>query len=289
MNQIIKTTAKLMKSKEALIAEQIKETAETFGLSGEELKHLKRAYFFSSISNGLVPDAFKDDYRSIYIMSINADSMNCPLIEVLQGGYFVHGRWGWYTEFKIKRVLQLGIFKGMEYETGGKDEGVWVRAVGTRPDGEKVYGTTVSLKMAKEEGWTKNPKYRTMPAYMLKKRAASFLINEVAPHIFGQTAASVEERETVVPEPKPTLSLGEAVFEINDSQDIEIKYEDVEEEDTDEEKQRMEVFLRVENKILEKKKTGMVDAVIVNTIGFELDDIEKQPIAVLMQIMKDLG
>jgi len=60
-------------------------------------------------------------------------------------------------------------------------------------------------------------------------------------------------------------------------------------EETDEEKQRMEVFFRVEKKIAEKKAAGMVDAVIVNTIGVELADIERQSIKTLMQIMKDLG
>jgi recombination protein RecT len=73
------------------------------------------------------------------------------------------------------------------------------------------------------------------------------------------------------------------------SKPMQVSQKEIIYEDSDEEKQRMEVFDRVEKKIAEKKAAGMVDAVIVNTIGFELADIEKQPIERLLRIMKDLG
>lgn len=73
------------------------------------------------------------------------------------------------------------------------------------------------------------------------------------------------------------------------SKPMQISQKEIVYEDSDEEKQRMEVFYRVEKKIAEKKAEGKVDAVIVNIIGFELADIEKQPIETLMRIMKDLG
>lgn len=186
----------------AAIAEEINLTGEIYGLADHEMKHLRKAYFFANISNGLVPDAFKGDVRSIYIMSMNAETMGITLPEVLQGGYFVQGRWGWYAEFKIKRALAVGFYTSIDYEVGNDDPGkpaqtLWVRAIGTRPDGSKIVGTTVSLKMAAEEGWTRNPKYKTMPVYMLKKRASSFLINETCPHIFGQSALSTDEAEDI--------------------------------------------------------------------------------------------
>lgn len=192
MSAIVKTSKKDL----AAIATEIKETADLYGITGNEIVHLKRAYFFGNISNGLVPDIYKGDVASLFVMSQLADEMQCPLIEVLKGGYMVNGRHGWYTEFKIKRVLSLGILSKLDYEVTGQDiDSLRVRAVGTRPDGTTVFGTPVSMKMARDEKWTRNEKYKTMPLYMLKKRAASFLINEVAPHIFGQSAVSVEELE----------------------------------------------------------------------------------------------
>lgn len=177
------------------ISEAIRMHSEIFDLSGDEIRHLKRAFFYSEINNGLVPDAFKGDYRAIFIMSQLAERMRCDLIEVLQGGYFVHGRFGWYAEFLIKRALQLGIFTAIDYEQAGEiGKGTYtVRAVGTRPDGSKAYGTAVSQAMAAGEGWLRNPKYKTMPALMLKKRAATFLIRECAPHIMGGGAISTSD------------------------------------------------------------------------------------------------
>src|SRR6478735_2056477 len=191
MNAIVKTS-----SKNALIAAEIKETAELYGIRDDEIVHLKRAYFFGTISSGLVPDIYKGDVASLFAMSVLADQMQCSLIEVLNGGYMVHGRHGWYTEFKIKRVQALGILKDLDYEVSGDTvDALKVRSYAFRADGTKVLGTPVSMAMAKAEGWTRNSKYKTMPLYMLKKRAASFLINEVAPHVFGKSSTSVEELE----------------------------------------------------------------------------------------------
>lgn len=182
------------------MAEVIRLEAETFGLSEGEIVHLKRAYWFAEVQNGLIPDAFKGDIRAIFIMSQIADRMKAGLDEVLQGGYFVHGRFGWYAEFLIKRVLVLGIFTAIDYETAGDPSKgtLTIRAIGTRPDGTKAHGTAVSQAMAKAEGWTRNPKYASMPALMLKKRAATFLIRECAPHITGgyQTGEELEDVKT---------------------------------------------------------------------------------------------
>lgn len=169
------------------ISEAIRLHAEIFDLSEHETRHLKKAYFYSEIGNGLVPDCFKGDYRAIFVMSQLAERMGIDLIEALQGAFFVHGRFGWYAEFLIRRTLQLGIFSAVDYEIAGdiKAGTLTVRAIGTRPDGTKAIGTAVSLAMAKAEGWTRNAKYGSMPALMLKKRAATFLIRECAPHILG--------------------------------------------------------------------------------------------------------
>lgn len=200
------------------IAEQIKLVCETFGLSEAEEKHMRKAFMFCTIQNGLVPDAFKGDYRSIYIMSIKAERMNISLAEALQGGYFVHGRHAWYAEFMVSRVLELKVFKSIDYEEGGtlRDEttpgsvlndDLWCRAVGTRPDGTVVKGPIVDMAMAHKEGWTqkKGTKWGTMPAYMLQKRAATFLIRNTAAHVFGgssETVDEVEEREGTAQNPQ---------------------------------------------------------------------------------------
>lgn len=212
-----------MKNEMLEVAENIKLMCDTYCMTESEKSHLCRAYFLGNVNTGLVPDAFKGKIYDIYVMSVKAEKMKIPLIDCLQGGYFVHGRFGWYAQFMIDRAISSGFFTSINYATGGSlAEGTaWVRAVG-RHDGEDFEGTTVSLQMAKDEGWTKNAKYKTMPILMLKKRAASFLIREVCPHIFGETTtaeeledlASVGKNKTLGESSKEDSKIMEALFQV---------------------------------------------------------------------------
>ena len=51
------------------------------------------------------------------------------------------------------------------------------------------------MAMAKAEGWTKNPKYKTMGAYMLRLRSSVLLIRTTCPEVLlgMQTADEVED------------------------------------------------------------------------------------------------
>lgn len=258
------------------IAEEIRLTAEVFGMDEREVKHLQRAYLLSTSASGLVPDAFRGDYRAIYIMSQLADGMGIPLIECLQGGYIVYGKWAWSAEFMIKRVLAIGIFTAMDYESGGdmKDGTAWMRAIGTRPDGSKATGSTVSLAMARAEGWydKKGSKWNTMPAVMLRKRAATFLIRECAPHAFGgNTLEEDEARDAHAPQ---TVAPGQQVIEAGAGNAVPVMTQILQEQQqSTEEHQRQEVLQRVEKKILDKYKTGDDILALEQEIGMSLETI----------------
>jgi len=307
MNQIVKAAAKsLAKNSDQDIAKQIEETAMIFDISGDELRHLKRAYMFSTISSGLIPDVFKGDYRSIFIMSMKAERMGIPLAEVLQGGYFVHGRWGWYAEFMISRVLEKGIFTAIDYDIGGKLEDLtaFAIAIGTRPDGTKAIGSKVTLKMAKDQGWIEKAgsKWKDMPGLMLKKRAATFLIKETAAHAFGGSADTEEDLENVTPKGAVNKPANETLKYISKqaqapaTEEAPVVVEDEREaveifddEPIDElERQRMDVFNSVQNKIKARMDAGAVDAEIENTIGFKLHEVEAQSMKTLLEIAKSL-
>ena len=61
--------------------------------------------------------------------------------------------------------------------------------------GEKVE-VNASIAMAKAEGWTSNPKYKSMPVQMLSYRAALMLIRRYVPEcLLGVPAVDVEARE----------------------------------------------------------------------------------------------
>jgi hypothetical protein len=235
---------------------------------------------------------------------MKAEWMGIPLAEVLQGGYFVHGRWGWYAEFMISRVLEKGIFTAIDYELGGKFEDftACAIAIGTRPDGTKAIGSKVTLKMAKDQGWIDKTgsKWKDMPGIMLKKRAATFLIKETAAHAFGGSLDTEEDIQDVTPKGAVNKPANETLkfFAPNSAPSqlqeapIEAEQESVEilddEPIDDLERQRMDVFNSVQNKIKARMDAGAVDAEIENTIGYKLHEVEAQDITTLMKIARDL-
>lgn len=255
--------------------EEIDLTCEIFRMDDYDAKHLARAVFLGRINNGLVPKAFEGDINSIYIMSKKADQMKIDIIEVLQGGYFVHGKWGWSAEFMVNRVLSIGFFSKIEYQNGGeiKDGTAWMRAVGVYPDGSKAEGTVVSLKMAQEEGWaTKNgSKWKTMPALMLRKRAQTFMIREYAPHAFSGDTRSADELEDIATQAK-RMPDGSPATVLDASENSPVAY-DRAQTSAQEEQQRLDVFDRIEKKIAEKYKTGDDIIALQEKLGMSIDMI----------------
>ena len=58
--------------------------------------------------------------------------------------------------------------------------------------GKNIKGSTVSIAMAKAEGWTRNSKWRTMPEQMLKYRAATFFGRQYIPDLLLGVQTSEE-------------------------------------------------------------------------------------------------
>ena len=101
-----------------------------------------------------------------------------------------------------------------DYEMSGEGDSLTCRCSAVRrKDGKKIYGSPVSLEMAKAEGWTKNSKWRTMPQLMLNYRAASFFGRQhVADLLLGvQTEEEVVDIEPVniTPDQKGKVSTEE--------------------------------------------------------------------------------
>src|SRR6478736_4483746 len=253
--------------------DEIKLIAEVYGMDERETRHLQRAYFLSTVQSGLVPDAFKGDIRSIYIMSFKAERMGIGLPEVLQGGYFVHGRHGWYAEFMISRVLELKIFTKIDYvKTGSIEDGTRTCiAVGTRPDGSTAEGSEVSLAMAKKEGWTekKGSKWVTMPDYMLEKRAATFLIRATGAHAFGGSSDTVDEI-------KEQAEKG-TVLDVTPPADARLAMQDIarSEEKKAQEHARFDLLDRIEKKIADMMQSGVQEFQVLTALGLmSLEDIK---------------
>lgn len=136
----------------------------------------------------LVPKVYQGNIPNCVIALNMAARMNADPLMVMQNLYIVHGNPGWSSQFLISTFNTSGKFSALRYEwvgTRGKDDwGCRAWAV-EKATGEKLVGATVTIGLAKTEGWyAKNgSKWQTMPEQMLMYRAAAWFIRAYAPEI----------------------------------------------------------------------------------------------------------
>lgn len=137
--------------------------------------------------SGLVPEHFQKNPTSIAVAIDMARALGEEPVLLMRGIYFIGGRAGFLAEFMLTRLRRMGAIKGtVRYVVEGAGDSLSVRAWVTDAEtSDRVDGPTVSMEMAKAEGWTKNPKYKSMPESMLRKRAITFLVRDHYPDVLG--------------------------------------------------------------------------------------------------------
>lgn len=167
-------------------------------------------------SSSMVPDSYRGKQDNCFVAIELASRMDVSPVLVMQNLYIVQGKPSWAGQACKALIDGSGKFKDSEYVMVGNPAddswGCYLQAVNTRT-GKTVKGTTVTLKLAKDEGWlNKNgSKWKTMPEQMMKYRAAAFFARTECPEVLMgfQTADEVEDvrgAETPAAE-KITISL----------------------------------------------------------------------------------
>jgi hypothetical protein len=103
--------------------------------------------------------------------------MRMSPFQVMQNLHIIHGRPSWSSQFIIGLVNGCGRFSPLRYEMSGTGDSLACYCVATElATGNDLKGPTVSMAMAKKEGWaTKSgSKWQTMPELMIRYRAAAF-------------------------------------------------------------------------------------------------------------------
>jgi hypothetical protein len=134
--------------------------------------------------SALVPPHFHGKPENTFVALQMALQLEVNPLLALQNIIVIQGRPGFNAQFAIALCNQRGPFRGpITWETSGKGKELEVKAKGVlRVTGETVE-VTVSMATAELEGWTKNPKYRSMPEQMLRYRSATWLIRLYAPDV----------------------------------------------------------------------------------------------------------
>lgn len=177
-----------------------------------QISKLSNIYAGSS----MVPDAYRGKPDNCFVALELASRMDVSPVLVMQNLYIVQGKPSWAGQACKALIDGSGKFKDSEYVMVGNPAddswGCYLQAVNTRT-GKTIKGTTVTIKLAKDEGWlNKNgSKWKTMPEQMMKYRAAAFFARTECPEVLMgfQTADEVEDvrgAETPAAE-KITISL----------------------------------------------------------------------------------
>jgi len=132
----------------------------------------------------IVPQNYQGKPEDCFIAVEMAARMNTSPIFIMQNLYVVKGKPSWAGQACMAMINACGKFKSVKHVytgTKGTDtRGCYVTAVRVS-DGETVNGTEVTMKMAKDESWITNSKWKNMPEQMLGYRAASFFARMYCP------------------------------------------------------------------------------------------------------------
>lgn len=157
----------------------------------------------------IIPQAYKGKVADTAIAIDMANRMGVSPMMVMQSMFVVKGKPSWSgqaclsfirAKFTDVKVIYVGT-------KGTDDRGCYVKA--TDKDGDVLEGTTVTMAMAKAEGWyskkdkygNETSKWQTMPEQMLAYRAASFFARVHCP----ETLMGVQVEGEVEDSSKPAM------------------------------------------------------------------------------------
>ena len=166
----------------------------------------KAAKFLAS--SDIVPEqTYKGKPSNCLIALDMANRMNISPLMVMQNLHIVKGKPGWSGSFCVAAINGCGKFSPLKFVNDGGG-GVYAKA--TRlSDGELCKGATITMQMAKDEGWLQKTgsKWKTMPEQMLMYRAASFFARAFCPEVLMgiQTIEEVQDVSGYEPEAPQTV------------------------------------------------------------------------------------
>lgn len=135
----------------------------------------------------VVPSTFQKNPSNCLIAIEQANRLNMSPFMVMQNLYIIQGKPSWSSKFLIAMINGSGKFDTeLHYdEKKDKDGKPYSCLAWTMKNGRRIEGMEVTMDMAKDEGWlAKNgSKWKTLPALMLRYRAASFFASLNCPEL----------------------------------------------------------------------------------------------------------
>ena len=167
-------------SKNALVAE----TAFSSIVAFENAQRMEIALSKSD----LVPDKYQGKVSNCLIALEMSQRLGMNPLMVMQNLYVVNGKPAWSSQFVIACINGCGKFSPLRYEFSGtpdKDDRACIAWAYDKSTNDRLESPSVSIAMAKAEGWfQKNgSKWKTMPELMLRYRSATFFGRTYSPEL----------------------------------------------------------------------------------------------------------
>jgi hypothetical protein len=157
--------------------------------------------------SNLVPKEYAKNPANCLIAVDMAAQMGANPMMVMQNSQVIHGKLGLASTFIIACVNSSGRFSPLQYIFGGSGDDYGCKASAIdRETGERIDGPTVTMGMAKAEGWygKNGSKWKTMPELMLRYRAAAFFARTTCPEIMMGMQSDDELRDIAPRDITPT-------------------------------------------------------------------------------------
>jgi hypothetical protein len=184
---------------------------------GAAFEHLWRVAKAFSMS-GMVPPHFQGKPESCMVALMYAEQLGEHPMVMFQETGVINGRPSTSARFAIARANKSGLLQGViTWTEKGQGDALEVTASATLRETGEVIQATVSMKEAAADGWTRNPKYRSIPGQMLRWRAATRLINLYMPEVlFGLgVREEIEVAPVRVQDLQASGSTGNVVNDLN--------------------------------------------------------------------------
>lgn len=176
---------------------------------GPAFEHLWRVAKAFSMST-MVPAHYQGKPENCMIALMYSEQLGEHAMLVFQEMAPINGRPSTSARFAISRANKSGLLQGpITWKSKGQDAGLEVTASATLRDTGEVITATVTMKEAQADGWTRNPKYKSIPEQMLRWRAATRLINLYMPEVlFGLAVREEQQVQAVNVSEAPTGGAG---------------------------------------------------------------------------------
>lgn len=163
-------------------------------------------------SSDMIPQAYQNKPMNVVIALEQAQRMNISPLFVMQNLYIVRNKPSWSGSACSQIVHACNRFRNVKLNWVGKEHtdswGAYVSATDISSD-EEIKGVTVTVQMAKDEGWyNQNPKWKNLTELMLSYRAYAFFARVHCPNEMNGFAVEgeIEDSETRTPR-KPKVEL----------------------------------------------------------------------------------